>query len=486
MSNDLVSDQSVTADADRVYELVAEAAALGPRLPGSAALRRFEEILATGFAASGLTVELLPYTVRSWVATEWSLSLGNGRSDVVVSGYYPESGVTALEGTTAPLVYIGTVGDAEVHDDEIRGSLVVVDYPLRRVPLGYSAWGVHDRDQRDVLTAWEHPPVLWAQLDELRARVASAGAVGLIAVWTGTPDFEVDDAEVMGLYEPIRPPSVQKMFAKTTVEGTRSYRPEPRTELPAVWVAPSGRDELLAAAAAGGEATLKLCADVTEAAPVNSVVATLPGMTEEAIVLVTHTDGVNALQENGGSVLLAIAESLARLPLESRRRTVVFACVTGHMCREVFEVDGTTPTLAESDGLLVQRPALAEAAVVALGVEHVGCTEWVPQGGEMVPSGRNGWAHCLTKSETLAEVMLKALEGTDSDPVLVAQGPIWGMVYPFSEEGIPNVSYGALPSYLMATGPDSYLGRISKVRLSAETTALLRAVRALDGIPQIA
>src|SRR5271167_5279217 len=102
MSNDLMSAESLIADPDRVYELVANAAALGPRLPGSAALRRFEEILATGFAASGLTVELLPYTVRSWVAREWSLSLGNGRPDAVVSGYYPESGVTALEGTTAP------------------------------------------------------------------------------------------------------------------------------------------------------------------------------------------------------------------------------------------------------------------------------------------------------------------------------------------------------------------------------------------------
>jgi hypothetical protein len=482
MSNDFMSAESLIADPGRVYELVANAAALGPRLPGSAALRRFEEILATGFAASGLTVELLPYTVRSWVAREWSLSLGNGRPDAVVSGYYPESGVTALEGTTAPLVYIGTVEDADVIDDEIRGRLVVVDYPLRQMPLGYPAcWGVYDRDQRVVPTEWEHGVKLWAPLEELRGRVASAGGVGLIAVWTGT-----HDVEVMGLYEPIRPPSAQKLLAETTAEGKRRYRPHPRTELPAVWVGPSGRDELLAAAAAGSEATLKLCAEVHEAAPVNSIVATLPGMTEEAIVLVTHTDGVNALQENGGSVLLAMAECLARLPLESRRRTIVFACVTGHMCREVFEVDGKTPTLAECEGLLTQRPGLAAVAVAALGVEHVGSTEWVREGAEMIPSGRNGWAHCLTTSETLADVMLKALEGTDSDPVLVANGPIWGMAYPFSEVGVPSVSYGGLPAYLMAISPDSYLGRISKVRLSAETNALLRAVRALDGIPQIA
>jgi hypothetical protein len=67
-----------------------------------------------------------------------------------------------------------------------------------------------------------------------------------------------------------------------------------------------------------------------------------------------------------------------------------------------------------------------------------------------------------------------------------AQPAIWGMTYPFSEVGVPSVSYGGLPAYLMAITPDSYLGRISKVRLSAETNALLRALRALDGIPQIA
>ena len=77
-----------------------------------------------------------------------------------------------------------------------------------------------------------------------------------------------------------------------------------------------------------------------------NVHATLPGQTDERIVLITHTDGNTWVQENGTAARLAIAHYVASLPIEQRRRTVelhVYLGPSAHLTR------GVAPLLAQLD-----------------------------------------------------------------------------------------------------------------------------------------
>ena len=59
--------------------------------------------------------------------------------------------------------------------------------------------------------------------------------------------------------------------------------------------------------------------------------ATLPGdgAPTRSLIVNTHTDGQNALEENAGIACVELAEHYAALPQSARKRTLVFSGVTG-------------------------------------------------------------------------------------------------------------------------------------------------------------
>ena len=59
-------------------------------------------------------------------------------------------------------------------------------------------------------------------------------------------------------------------------------------------------------AAAGGSATLTLTAEVKRV-KTRMLLATLPGVSDEKVVIQSHTDGMNALWDNGPIAMLALA-----------------------------------------------------------------------------------------------------------------------------------------------------------------------------------
>ncbi len=85
-----------------------------------------------------------------------------------------------------------------------------------------------------------------------------------------------------------------------------------------------------------GKVSVKFTLDVkTEKAPSNMILGTLPGKTEDIILLGTHVDSTftGAVDNAGANAgLLALAKYFAQIPLEKRDKTIVFAGWTGHEC----------------------------------------------------------------------------------------------------------------------------------------------------------
>jgi Peptidase family M28 len=100
---------------------------------------------------------------------------------------------------------------------------------------------------------------------------------------------------------------------------------------------------------------------------------TLPGATDENIMVVAHRDGwFEGANDNGTGVatLLGIAEYFAKIPAAERRRTITFVGSTGHH-------DGT----AESGTWLLQHKELFAKTALIINCEHTAANQLVAYNG---------------------------------------------------------------------------------------------------------
>ena len=234
-------------------------------------------------------------------------------------------------------------------------------------------------------------------LEQLRREAAAAGALGFVVGWLG-----VSEDAITGQHQPILPPSVQQLHADHAPEGGTGTG---HFELPAVWVGPTAREQLVRAAQASAEVTLRLVASVDPDATTDTLIATLPGTSAESIVLITHSDGVNAIQENGVVGMLALAQAFAKVPQEQRQRTLVFIPAAAHLATRVYDASTGQETQAEAEGAIAEHPELAADAVAVIAFEHFGTMEWVDDGERFFATGRGECAHVLTASPFLAETV---------------------------------------------------------------------------------
>ena len=100
-------------------------------------------------------------------------------------------------------------------------------------------------------------------------------------------------------------------------------------KVPAVFVGVDEGEQLKKAAGAQTELTVR--AGITPGVPSPTIIGKLPGQSDERIVFASHTDGMNAVWDNGPTSILALAEYLAKLPVSCRPRTFEFVMSTAHL-----------------------------------------------------------------------------------------------------------------------------------------------------------
>ena len=134
-----------------------------------------------------------------------------------------------------------------------------------------------------------------------------------------------------------------------------------------------------------------------------SIFGTLPGMTDEEILILAHLDGYfQAALDNasGIAVMLALAEYFSDVPEEERRRNLVFVGTAGHHV-------GSPGSRHMHD----KRETELADAVLMINSEHVSVKQTVYWGPEMrmtdIPSPRRWW---VNGSEELVDVVLDAYQ----------------------------------------------------------------------------
>ncbi len=323
--------------ADDYYCEVQTMVNFGPRLTGSPGHKEFLNYIEETLEDSGFEVSQQIMNFPRWNAEKSTLVLHTERGSEEVTVAYPfvRSNFTGEEGLTLPLAY---ATDSTVADEE----RIVVDYAKFTTDLGIEGCQI---GYQDVATAPDSKPVVFADVDE--------NVKGLICCLNQPLDRIDRDYQD---------------FESTMVGPVQKDNWE--NSIPTLILDQDSCASVSAATNERNQATLTLDGTYDEDTT-KHVWGVLPGkISDQYILLGTHTDGQNAVEENGIAAKLAMAKyfaDLARSGVEFEY-SLLFVGVTGHMSAYDVPYAGTW-------GFCNANSELMSNVQTALNFEHLGVPE---------------------------------------------------------------------------------------------------------------
>jgi hypothetical protein len=238
--------------------------------------------------------------------------------------------------------------------------------------------------------------------------------------------------------------------------------------VPGVWLGADEGERITDALAAGlaPMGTITIRASFAPATT-KTVLATVPGRSKQRIVVDSHTDGTNAVEDNGPVAMIEMARYFAGLPLACRPRTIEFAFATAHFFQRVVDPavrNGGAEQLAED----LDRDYDAGTVSAVVTLEHLGAREYqaAPRtdggpGGRLALTGRREIQEIfVTPSPALVTTVLRVVQRYGLDRTMLLQGAdapgatvpqhcdFGGEGTPFNKHLLPTVGEIAAPQTL--------------------------------------
>ncbi len=435
---------------------------LGSRLTGSHGHQKFVRYIRKELNNAGITTHINPYRFEKWEAKHWRLSYETNKTAVNIptSFYFPYSGSTSDRGVTAELVDCGTnlnkIGEA-------AGKIALVEVEPSVMPYTFM-FRKRSRFPEDTnLPLFIDKNAVSVELNKPELKLAAeSGVLGIICVMKGL----------------------------TATNAANQYLPFTTTfgDCPTLWVAEEQLDLLKSIASDKQRISLMLQAEEVKDAISSTVYAVIPGMNDkETIIINTHTDGTNALEENGAVALIELAKYYNSLPLKMRNRTLVFVFATGHYQLAQFgvkEQQATSRWMTEHpeywDGQGEHRKAVA-----GITIEQLGGTEWRDNNGlyEMTDSIEIELVYTANKS--LDAVYMKAIENRKKIRTITLRphnGFYFGEGEPLFKAGIPTISLTSMPSYLSKVDTAEVIHKIDKELIYEQTDTFRKIISYIDAL----
>lgn len=298
-------------------------------------------------------------------------------------------------------------------------------------------WWTYDPEQvllRDILGNLELDDAGASRIADMRA--AAAGGARAVVFAHGFPHEQVD-----GQYAPY--------------EGLR-------WPVPALQVGVDEGARLKSLAREGGTARVRLTS-TTKRVRTRMLLAELEGLSEEKVVVQSHTDGMNAVWDNGPVAMVEIAEWFARMGKGCRPRTLLFAFTTGHLYQQLVppDRDGSAEQLADR----LDREYDSGTVAAVLPIEHLGAKRWVPAprgggrpGRVLKPTSRaEPNSIFISESPGLITTALRAVQRHDLREAIALRGAdLPGLQLPphdsFGGEGNPYLHH-LIPTAAFIAGP---------------------------------
>ncbi|EWS81086.1 hypothetical protein BF93_18100 [Brachybacterium phenoliresistens] len=456
-------------DISAAREGISRLDALGPRLTGSPAHEALIDDIVARLRELDLPVHTDEHRFTRWdppsasdIVLEIEAEAGADAGAPARTGPAPARRIPV----SAPLHYSGTTPEGGVRGplrhlggllprwSRARDGIAVLEVDNRSWPMGEV---VHVWEGSEPWPRAEHP-LLPATLHALGLGAARrAGVRAVVLAWRG-----------------IRASGARDQVLPFTL---------PYQDLPAVFVAGAAADAVVSAARERRRAHLALPAALHPDTPTRTVWSAVEGSErpQETILLVTHTDGPNSVEENGHLALLEIAASLQRT---RPRRTVVLVFTTGHLRIPALTEHGQATTRWLADHPRWWKGGHGNRrAVAGLAIEHLGARSMREDGDELSPTGASEPELLYATTPQLAALARRTWQGATDRPVRISRpGALihFGEGEPLFEELIPAVSLVTAPPYLLSARVEDCVDHELLLRQVASSDRLLRALDALD------
>jgi hypothetical protein len=289
----MAKNSTVKISGQELYQTMKDLCDFGYRIAGTPPAQKAEKYIYQKLKEAGLPqVDLKPFSFTRWWSDRHELKIIAEETPGIPSDQTLEtfpvyfSGSTNPEGITAQMVYVGYGTPADFQATDVKDKIVLID---SKMILNF------------------HPTfTVFGSLKLAKEK----GALGA-AIINGSP---LD--------------AISYIFLGEGIEGWES-------RLPALSVNNDDGNYLKTLCTRSqGKLTVKLVEEVkTEKASSNIIVGTLPGRSDDIILIGTHTDSTftGAVDNAGANAgLIALAKHYAQVPLKKREKTMMFVGWTGH------------------------------------------------------------------------------------------------------------------------------------------------------------
>jgi hypothetical protein len=440
-------DPSALPSAGTLREMNALLAGLGVRPTGSRAQNVYIQwILRQLRSVRGAQISEQHFAINRWSpgSMELQLKVGGATSTVPIAAPVPYAEPTNSRGVSAPLALIPD--EQRITAANAAGRIVVRPAPAGSVPnydffLPVVSWLVYD-PQNTI----DPTQTFFGDFINYNARVAdlrdaaAAGAKGILFV------KDLPRSQLTSHYEPY--------------EGTP-------WKVPGVYLGADEGKQISDAMSSGGEVSARLVLHARyKQVETPTILATIPGQSPQRIVVDSHTDGTNAVEDNGPVAMVAMARYLAALPSACRPRSVEFVFPTAHFYQRLVDpahrYGGAGVIATQLDG---EYDHGTVSSVLAL--EHLGAIDYeqVPRpegapGSVLMPNGLRAIQFIgITPSPSLVAAVTDVVRSYDMQRTILLQGAdAPGSTVPshcnFGGEGTPyNVHL--LPTIGVISAPQS-------------------------------
>jgi hypothetical protein len=277
----------------------------GYRMPGTPADWAGAEYVADKFAEFGLQTEIEDFFLPICFPDEWSLTISvNGVDESIPAGFVRYAKFT--DGTSAPMVYVGTGTEEEFAAVDVAGKIAVVDLVAPGLPTAIlGLFGMYTYDPENTLPGdkiTENWPV--DNFDSSYENAHLHDAVGFVGILTFTAD---------NIHQ----------YLHAYADGS----------LPGLYISPNDGArlrEMLLDDQIVVDATMVLTGEESLSGTSKNVYGILPGQTDEIIVVLSHHDGWATNEASGMAVVMGLAKYYSQIPLSQRQRTIMFLATASH------------------------------------------------------------------------------------------------------------------------------------------------------------
>ena len=435
----------------------------GTRLTGSRGHNDFISWLKEEIGKMNIPIYSDSFYFRRWEEKSSSIEIidGDEKINIPVSSAYPYSGETSADGITEELVYVKSVADIP----KTKGRIAVFDVSnINFLPSEIAFDKRTSYPENVVLEKKYEGPVITSFVQCFYGMVSKLfKAKAVILIWKGLHGDMVEGQYLSFIAE---------------------YQ-----SIPMLWVNETNGKRLAEAAGKHKKARLVLEAEVEENAYTESFYCIIKGKNQKENVIVnTHTDGTNCVEENGPIALLELMKNMKDTEPE---RTHIFVFTTGHFRLPHFKTLSTGSFQSVSRWLAMHRDLWDGKGenmrcVADLTIEHLGCKEWRDIDGEYKYTGKPEIDLVYTGNKFMDKLYIDTVKDRKTVRTMTLRGHNalhFGEGQNFFTMGIPEISLVPAPYYLCVVSDSHEMEKFDIDLMVEQTETFATLIEKIEKTP---